>query len=241
MSATETEKNTDSKKQQVESMFNSIAPKYDFLNHFLSMGIDHLWRKKTIKQLKSLKPKTMLDVATGTGDLAICALKNLNPDKITGIDISEQMLEFGKKKLIERRLNDKINLLQADSENIPFEDNSFNAITVGFGVRNFENLEKGLKEMRRVLTPGGKVAILEFSKPRKFPIKQLYNFYFKYILPTIGKIVSKDNRAYTYLPESVSKFPDREDFIAVLNNCGYQNARFISLSFGIASIYIAEK
>ena len=233
--------NKESKKEQVESMFNSIAPRYDFLNHFLSMGIDHLWRKKTIKQLKSLNPKTILDVASGTGDLAICALKNLNPEKITGIDISEQMLEFGRKKLIERKLNDRITLIQADSENIPFEDNSFNAITVGFGVRNYENLEKGLIEMRRVLTPGGMVAILEFSKPRNFPIKQIYNFYFKYILPFIGKIVSKDNRAYTYLPESVSKFPDREEFIKVLKSCGYQNSRYISLSFGIASIYIAEK
>ncbi len=216
------------KKEQVATMFNNISKKYDFLNHFLSMGIDIIWRKKAIRLLKDKQPKQILDIATGTGDFAIAALK-LNPTKVTGIDISEGML------------NDKIELQLGDSEKLQFNNNTFDAYTVGFGVRNFENLEKGLTEMLRVLKPNGTAIILEFSKPKKFPIKQIYNFYFNKILPGIGKLVSKDSSAYTYLPESVDAFPDGEDFIKILNKIGYKDAKAIPLMFGIASIYKATK
>ncbi|MFM7022677.1 MAG: bifunctional demethylmenaquinone methyltransferase/2-methoxy-6-polyprenyl-1,4-benzoquinol methylase UbiE [Flavobacteriales bacterium] len=229
-----------SKKEQVATMFNNIAGKYDFLNHFLSLGIDVLWRKKAIRLLKSGQPKNILDIATGTGDFAIAALK-LNPVKVTGVDISEGMVEVGKIKVKKRKLDDKVELRSGDSENLPFADNTFDAITVGFGVRNFENLKKGLSEMNRVLKPGGQVAVLEFSKPAKFPVKQLYNFYFKRIVPLIGKIMSKDSSAYTYLPESVQAFPDGEKFTAVLKEVGFNNAVIHPLTFGIATIYIATK
>jgi demethylmenaquinone methyltransferase / 2-methoxy-6-polyprenyl-1,4-benzoquinol methylase len=228
------------KKEQVATMFNNIAHKYDFLNHVLSLGIDIVWRKKAIKLLKKENPKQMLDIATGTGDFAIEALA-LNPDKIIGIDISEGMLEFGRKKMISKNFQDKIELMSGDSENIPFENNRFDAITVAFGVRNFENLEKGLLEMNRVLKPGGTAVVLEFSKPKSFPIKQLYNFYFTQILPGIGKIVSKDNAAYTYLPESVNAFPDGKDFLKIYSKCGFKDVKHISLMFGIASIYTGKK
>lgn len=229
-----------SKKEQVATMFNNISKKYDFLNHFLSMGIDIVWRKKAIRLLKDKQPKQMLDIATGTGDFAIAALK-LNPTKVTGIDISEGMLNVGKEKIKAKGLSNKIELQLGDSENLKFDDETFDAYTVGFGVRNFENLEKGLTEMLRVLKPNGTAIILEFSKPKKFPIKQIYNFYFNKILPSIGKIVSKDNAAYTYLPESVDAFPDGKDFIIILNKIGYREAKAIPLMFGIASIYKATK
>lgn len=228
------------KKAQVALMFNNIARKYDFLNHVLSMGIDKLWRKKAVKLLKPLQPKRILDIATGTGDFALANLK-LNPDKVVGIDISTEMLAVGREKIAKKNLSDKIELFEGDSENIQFEDNSFDAITVAFGVRNFENLEKGLKEMNRVVRPGGKVVILEFSKPRNFPIKQIYNFYFFRILPFWGKMVSKDSSAYTYLPESVDAFPDGTDFLKIYNECGFIDTKQIKLSFGIASIYIGTK
>ena len=188
-------------------MFNNISHRYDFLNHFLSMGIDKGWRKKAIRLLGPLQPKLMLDVATGTGDFAIQALV-LNPQKVIGVDISEGMLDVGRKKLRERNLNEKVELLKGDSENLQFEENKFDAVTVGFGVRNFENLEKGLAEIRRVLKPGGVLVVLEFSRPKTFPFRQLYNFYFKAILPKLGRLISKDKSAYTYLPESVEAFPD---------------------------------
>jgi len=228
------------KKDQVREMFNNIAPRYDFLNHFLSMGIDILWRKKAIKILSRKNPKNILDIATGTGDFAIEALK-LHPEKVTGIDISEGMLEIGRTKIKKKGLENKIELIRADSENLPFADNQFDGITAGFGVRNFENLEKGLADMYRVLKPEGQVVILEFSKPKKFPVKQLYAFYFRFILPLIGKIVSKDNCAYTYLPESVQAFPDGEDFLNILTKVGFKNCRCQLLSGGIASIYSAVK
>lgn len=231
---------TDSKKEQVAEMFNNISGNYDFLNHFLSVGIDILWRKKAIRLLKDVKPDTVLDVATGTGDFAIEAL-NLEPTKITGIDISKGMLDMGKIKMKDRGFDSKIEMLLGDSENLPFEDKSFDAITVGFGVRNFENLEKGLSEMHRVLSEKGKVAVLEFSKPKKFPIKQLYNFYFLKVLPGIGKLISKDARAYTYLPESVKVFPDGDDFVTIMKKCGYTDIQQHPLSFGIATIYLAKK
>ena len=228
------------KKAQVALMFNNIARKYDFLNHVLSMGIDKLWRKRAVKLLKPLQPKRILDIATGTGDFAIANLK-LNPDKVVGIDISTEMLAVGKEKIAKKNLSDKIELFEGDSENIQFEDNSFDAITVAFGVRNFENLEKGLREMNRVVRPGGKVVILEFSKPKNFPIKQIYNFYFFRILPFWGKMVSKDSSAYTYLPESVDAFPDGADFLKIYNECGFNDTKQIKLSFGIASIYLGTK
>lgn len=229
-----------SKKDQVALMFNNIARKYDFLNHFLSMGIDKLWRKKAVKLLQSIQPKQLLDIATGTGDFALACLK-LNPEKVTGIDISTEMLAVGREKIAKKNLQDKIELFEGDSEDIQFEDNSFDAITVAFGVRNFQNLEKGLKEMNRVVRPGGKVVILEFSKPKKFPIKQFYNFYFFNILPLWGKMVSKDSSAYTYLPESVGAFPDDENFLEIYKSCGFEDTEQVKLSFGIASIYIGTK
>lgn len=229
-----------SKKEEVAEMFNNIAANYDLLNHVLSMGIDVLWRKKAVKLLAPLQPKTMLDVATGTGDFAIQCLA-LNPDQIIGLDISKEMLEVGKTKISKKGKSKVIEMVLGDSENIPYEDNYFDAITVAFGVRNFEHLEKGLAEMLRVLKPGGKVAIIEFSKPTAFPIKQLYMFYFKNVLPTIGKLVSKDHRAYTYLPESVEAFPYGQTFINIMNKVGYNESLSIPLSFGIASIYTGSK
>ena len=221
-------------------MFDNIAHKYDFLNHFLSMGIDKLWRKKAVKLLKSHEPKILLDIATGTGDFAIEAL-TLNPKKIYGVDISTGMLEVGKSKIKKKGFDKIIELQEGDSESIMFEDNFFDAVTVAFGVRNFENLELGLSEMYRVIKKDGKAVILEFSKPTKFPIKQLYKFYFSSILPLWGKMFSKDNSAYTYLPESVDAFPYGTEFIDILKKIGYKNIYSKTVSFGIATIYIGDK
>jgi demethylmenaquinone methyltransferase/2-methoxy-6-polyprenyl-1,4-benzoquinol methylase len=229
----------ESKKIQVEQMFDSISNKYDFLNHTLSLGIDKIWRRKTIDSLKAIHPKKILDVATGTGDLAIEALR-LNPDKIVGIDISEGMLAFGREKLKKSGINNIV-LERGDSENINYGDNEFDAVMVAFGVRNFENLSKGLSEMRRVLRKDGKVAILEFSNPTSFPIKQIYNFYFNSILPTIGKLFSKNNKAYTYLPQSVSAFPDDRNFLNIMTQCGYLNGQQKRFMFGICTLYTANK
>ena len=231
---------TSGKKEQVARMFDNISGRYDFLNHFLSLGIDIQWRRKAIRLLKPLQPKVILDVATGTGDFAVEALR-LNPDKIIGIDISEGMLDVGRKKIKERNLDSKIELRSGDSENLPFEENKFDAVIVAFGVRNFENLEKGLGEMLRVLRPGGKVVILEFSKPSAFPMKQLYQFYFRFILPTLGRMISKDRSAYTYLPESVQAFPDGVQFLQLLNKTGYKNTTCKPLTFGISSLYSGTK
>lgn len=229
-----------SKKQQVEEMFNSIAPRYDFLNRFLSLGIDRGWRKKAIRSLKDIEPKYILDVATGTADLAIEALK-LNPVKVTGVDISSLMLKVGDDKIKAKNLTHKIELVKGDSEHLLFADNSFDAITVAFGVRNFEHLQKGIDEMYRVLKPGGKIAVLEFSKPKSFPFKQIYNFYFSAILPTWGGLISKNKSAYTYLPESVQHFPEGTEFIAYLNRAGFKEAKSNTLTFGICSLYTALK
>lgn len=228
------------KKVQVARMFDSISRNYDFLNHFLSLGIDKGWRRKAIKLLRPIHPKQMLDVATGTGDFAIEALR-LNPDQITGVDISEGMLEIGRKKILKKGLGDKIELLKGDSENLPFGENNFDAVIVAFGVRNFENLEKGLQEILRVMRPGAMLVVLEFSKPRRFPFKQLYSIYFKFILPRIGRVVSKDKAAYTYLPESVEAFPDGAGFENILAKVGFKNTTCVSLTFGISSIYTARK
>lgn len=229
-----------SKKEEVAEMFNNIAVKYDFLNHFLSLGIDHIWRYKAINQLKELKPKRILDLATGTGDFAIAALR-LQPEQIIGMDISSGMLEVGKQKMIKKKFNHIIDMRLGDSENLPFEDNYFDGLTVGFGVRNYENLEKGLSEMLRVVRPGGKVIILEFSKPKKFPIKQAFGFYSKYFIPFFGKRISKDEKAYAYLPESVAAFPEGIDFENVLKKLNYQNVESQLVSGGIATIYSGTK
>ncbi len=221
-------------------MFDSISHRYDFLNHLLSLGIDKGWRKKAVNLLKPLQPKILLDVATGTGDFAIQALA-LNPDKIIGIDISEGMLEMGRKKLGRLKVEDKIELRTGDSENLVFEGNKFDAVTVAFGVRNFENLEKGLMEIHRVMRPGAMLVILEFSRPRQFPFRQIYNFYFKTILPKIGRLISKDKSAYTYLPESVEAFPDGDAFQNILKKIGFKDTTCRPLTFGVSSIYSALK
>ncbi len=238
------------KKQQIAKMFDSIAGSYDFLNHFLSLGIDIYWRKKAIGVLSfhlrggRIKIRggriKILDVATGTADFAIEAAK-LNPEKIIGIDISRKMLNIGREKVKKSGLENKIELILGDSEKLPFKENSFDAITVGFGVRNFENLEKGLREMHRVLKNTGIVVILEFSKPQAFLIKSIFNFYFKNILPFVGKLVSKDKTAYTYLPQSVQKFPDGKDFLTILEKTGFYDVRQTELTFGVASIYVGKK
>ncbi len=221
-------------------MFDNIAHRYDFLNHFLSVGIDRWWRKVAIQGLKPYAPKQILDVATGTGDFAFEALKRLNPDQVTGVDISEGMLKLARVKGEERHVKN-ITFHKGDSENLAFEDNTFDAVTVAFGVRNFENLEKGLKEIFRVLKPGGRLVILEFSKPSVFPVKQFYQFYFRYILPLTGKLISKDATAYTYLPESVNAFPEGKNFVNILTNTGYKECKNRALTFGICSLYTASR
>jgi len=230
-----------SKKEQIATMFDDIAHRYDFLNHFMSLGIDIIWRKKALGYLKSLQPKLMLDVATGTGDFAIMAERRLRPDKIVGIDISEGMLAHGREKIEKLGLSNKITLQSGDSETISFPDKTFDAITVAFGVRNFEHLEKGLSDMLRVLKPGGKLVILEFSNPTVFPIKQLYNLYFRYITPLLGKWIAKSQAAYSYLPESVKAFPQGEAMRTILTNTGFQAVTCKTLTFGICSIYCATR
>lgn len=229
-----------SKKQEVAEMFNSISKRYDFLNHFLSLGIDKIWRKKAVKELGTVDPKRILDLATGTGDFAIASLK-LKPEKIVGMDISEGMLEVGRDKMKKKGYDNIIEMKLGDSEDLPFEDNYFDGLTVGFGVRNYGDLEKGLSEMLRVLRPGGKAVILEFSKPKKFPIKQSFAFYSKYIIPFLGKTISKDAKAYTYLPESVAAFPEGKEFENILSKVGYKKIKSRLVSGGIATIYSGVK
>lgn len=228
------------KKQQVAQMFNNIAHRYDFLNRSLSMGIDVIWRRKMIGQLRAKQPKVILDVATGTGDVALEAM-SLRPERIVGIDISTGMLELGRQKVAGRGLSHIIEMMEGDSENLPFEDSTFDAVTVAFGVRNFENLNKGLKEINRVLRKDGKLVVLEFSQPRSFPVKQLYWFYFNNILPVFGKLLSKDDAAYTYLPESVKVFPDGDAFLDELRGAGFTTTFKRPLTFGIATIYTGVK
>jgi demethylmenaquinone methyltransferase/2-methoxy-6-polyprenyl-1,4-benzoquinol methylase len=230
-----------SKKEQVSRMFDGIAPYYDFLNRLLSLGIDTIWRKRAIDQLKDRKPQYILDVATGTADVALEMARRLKPEKITGLDIAPQMLDIGREKVRKKGLESVIELIVGDSENLPFEDNTFDALTVAFGVRNFEHLERGLQEMYRVLKPDGKLVVLEFSKPRVFPFKQLYDFYFRNILPAVGRFTSKDPRAYRYLYESVQAFPDREQFTNILSKTGYKSNQCIPLTLGICSIYTGVK
>lgn len=230
-----------SKKQQVAAMFDDIAFKYDFLNRFLSVGIDIGWRKKAINQLKELKPQTILDVATGTADVALLTYKMLKPQKIIGIDISEGMLQLGCKKIEEQNLQPHITLQLGDSEKINFNDNSFDAITVAFGVRNFENLEKGLNEMLRVLKPNGKLVILEFSKPKQTAFKGIYKLYMNTIAPGFGKMFAKNKEAYQYLNGSIQAFPEGNNLLAIMKNIGYKNTYLKTLSLGICTIYCGTK
>jgi demethylmenaquinone methyltransferase/2-methoxy-6-polyprenyl-1,4-benzoquinol methylase len=231
----------ESKKDKVKSMFDSIAWRYDFLNHFLSFGIDNLWRRKAIRIIgRSYKPRYILDVATGTGDLAIASLK-LNPDKVTAIDISGNMLEIGRKKIGRKGLSGKIDLLYGDSENISFESDRFDIAMVAFGVRNFSDPLKGLTEMKRVIRDGGMVMVLEFSRPQSFPFRHLYYFYFHNILPLFGRFFSRDRHAYRYLPDSVMRFPDNEDFVNLMKKAGLTEVRQLKLTGGIASIYTGMK
>ena len=230
-----------SKKQQVASMFDNIAFRYDFLNRFLSAGTDIRWRKKAISQLNEVQPKSLLDVATGTADMAIMASHLLKTEKVTGIDISDGMLEVGRKKLEKLGLSGHIELLNGDSETIKFENNTFDAVTVAFGVRNFQNLEKGLSEILRVLKPGGKLVVLEFSRPKAIGISQLYNIYMKLVAPNMGKLFSKNRNAYQYLDESIKKFPEGKNFTQILDNLGYTNTYCKPLSLGICSIYCGIK
>jgi len=228
-----------SKKIQVSEMFDNISNSYDFLNHSLSLGMDNVWRKIAIKKLTN-NPKIILDIATGTGDFAVSAAKYTDA-KITGVDISQGMLNVGIEKIKKKNLNNRISLQLADSESLPFNDNTFDAITAGFGVRNFEDLNKGLSEMNRVLNKDGILVILEPSTPKYFPLKQFYKLYFHYVLPTIGEWISKDKSAYSYLPESVDAFPSGEKFIVELKNVGFRDCKHIPLTFGIVSLYIAIK
>ena len=228
------------KREKVAAMFDSIASRYDLLNHVLSGGTDRRWRKKVINMLVAQSPKKILDIATGTGDLAIEAVR-LNPEKIVGIDISDGMLAIGREKIRKLNLDRLITLQYADSTALPFENDSFDAVTVAFGVRNFDNLEKGLREMLRVVKPGGQVIILEFSQPVKFPVKQLYGFYSRKILPVIGQLLSKQKAAYEYLPESVEAFPHGKAFLEIMSSIGYRDNKVTPLTFGIASIYAGRK
>jgi len=233
--------NTDAgKKSEVQAMFDSIASNYDFLNHFLSFGIDIIWRKRLIRELKKSNPTSVVDIATGTADLALMAVKKGIP-RVTGIDLSEKMIEVGNEKILKKSLQEKIKLITGDAEALPFSNNSFDAAMVAFGVRNFENLGKGLQDISRVLKPGGSLFILEFSRPERFPIKQLYHFYSFNILPLIGRVVSRDSRAYTYLPESINEFPFGNLMKGIMEENGFSQCRFIPLSFQIATIYIGIK
>jgi demethylmenaquinone methyltransferase/2-methoxy-6-polyprenyl-1,4-benzoquinol methylase len=228
------------KKEQVEQMFDNIAPTYDFLNHFLSLGIDRIWRRKAVDSIAPIAPQTILDLATGTGDFAIESLR-LKPARIIAGDIADLMMNVGRAKALKLKASHILQFQRVDSENMPFPDNKFDAITVGFGVRNFEDLEQGLREMHRVLRPGGRVAILEVSRPKHFPMRQVYSIYFQYIVPFIGRIFSSDIRAYTYLPESVRVFPEGQDFINILNRVGFTQTKYQPLTFGICAFYTCEK
>ncbi|GHT76201.1 demethylmenaquinone methyltransferase [Bacteroidia bacterium] len=228
------------KSVQVEEMFNEIAPKYDLLNRMLSLGIDRFWRKKGIRALQSLAPKKILDVATGTGDLALEACRMLQPDEIRGIDISEQMMNVGKEKVSRARLSEKIRFERQNCDDLQLPDNSFDAAMVAFGVRNFEDLDKGLQEILRILQPGGKLMILELSTPEHFPLKQGYRIYSK-LIPLIGKWLSKSNAAYHYLPKSIEAFPQNKTMTSILEKNGFVAVEYHPLTFGICTMYLGSK
>ena len=229
------------KKEQVSEMFNAIARRYDLMNRFLSMGIDKNWRKKAIKQFEEDQPKLLLDVATGTGDMAIRAAKLLRPEKITGIDISEKMLEIGRKKIDSEGLTTKIELISGDSEAIKFPDNTFDGVMVAFGVRNFEDLYQGLKEILRVMKPGSRLVVLEFSKPATRWIRKVYHWYMGKLAPAIANLFRQNKKAYQYLNESSMAFPERQQFVAILKGIGYSDTFFKPLSLGICCIYCGRK
>ncbi|MGM0464484.1 MAG: bifunctional demethylmenaquinone methyltransferase/2-methoxy-6-polyprenyl-1,4-benzoquinol methylase UbiE [Bacteroidota bacterium] len=225
------------KKEEVRSMFDSIAWRYDFLNHLLSFGIDIIWRRKAVNEISArIKPDRILDIATGTCDLAIESLR-LNPVSVTAIDMSQRMLEEARKKIYRKKLNEKIELMVGDSENLPFENDSFDAAMVAFGIRNFEDPDKGLTEMNRVLRKGGVAMILEFSRPEKFPFKNIYGLYFRRILPFFGSLFSKDKAAYNYLPDSVSKFPEGKEFMKMMENAGFAELKQRRMTGGVVTIY----
>lgn len=232
---------TSSKVNQVEEMFDEIAPRYDFLNHTLSLGLDKGWRKKGIESLRSIFPKKILDVATGTGDLALLAYQSLEPEKIIAVDISEGMMNVAREKVEKLNLSDKIEFEWQDSTQLKIEDNFFDAAMVAFGIRNFENLDKGLQEILRVLRPGGKLMILELSTPECFPLKQGYQVYSKFIIPNIGRLVSGKKSAYTYLPKSISVFPQNKVLKEIMAKNGYVNPSYKKLSMGICTLYLGEK
>jgi demethylmenaquinone methyltransferase / 2-methoxy-6-polyprenyl-1,4-benzoquinol methylase len=229
------------KTAQIAEMFDNVAPTYDLLNRALSLRIDVLWRRFAIRQLAADQPQNVLDIATGTGDVALECYKQLKPNKIIGLDLSANMLGFGREKIAKAGLTDTIDMVQGDCEHLPFADSSFDAITVAYGVRNFENLQNGLREMQRVLQANKKLVVIEFSRPKIFPVKQLFNLYFRYILPAIGRLASKDARAYDYLYESAQAFPDGNDFLEELKKAGFRNTKWHPLTFGICSVYVAEK
>jgi demethylmenaquinone methyltransferase/2-methoxy-6-polyprenyl-1,4-benzoquinol methylase len=229
-----------SKKEQVAQMFDNISGHYDLLNRVLSLGIDQFWRKTALKYLKKEKPNLILDVATGTADFAIAGLQT-GAQKVIGVDIAEKMLEIGRQKIKVKKIDSQIELLKGDSEALNFADQTFDAATVAFGVRNFENLEKGLSEICRVLKPNALLVILEFSKPKTFPFKQGYWFYSSYILPLVGRMISSDRSAYNYLPESVKAFPERSALCQIISNCGFSSVNYKPLTFGVCCIYLARK
>ena len=228
------------KKPHIERMFDSIAPRYDLLNRILSGGIDQRWRRIVMKEILEVGPGRVLDVATGTADLALMAAR-MGVPKVVGVDISNEMLEVGRRKVEKGKLSDRVDLQNGDAEKLPFSDRQFDAATVAFGVRNFEDLGEGLRQIHRVLRPGGKLVVLEFSRPKAFPIKQLYAFYGRFILPSIGKMISGDSGAYTYLPESIAVFPEGEAFLGWMKKAGFEQRRARRLTFGIASMYVGVR
>lgn len=230
-----------SKKEQVAEMFNAISPKYDALNRILSVGIDQIWRSKTVREIRATGATQILDVATGTADLAVALADRIPGAQVVGVDISAGMLDVGRQKVRARRKDDRVRLDLGDGEQLPYADGQFGAVTVAFGVRNFEDLEQGLRDMHRVLASGGTLAVLEFSQPTSWPFRPLYLFYFKNVLPRIGRLISKDASAYTYLPDSVEAFPYGEAFAAKLLDAGFRSVRIRPLTLGIASLYVATK
>jgi len=229
------------KAEDVEAMFDAIAPRYDLLNRVLSFGIDIWWRKRAVAMLKDENPRRILDVATGTADLALEAQQTLQAEKVIGVDISEEMLAVGREKIVRRGMQDQVVLQTGDAQKLPFSDNQFDAALVAFGVRNFEDLTAGLTDIRRVLRPGGSLVVLEFSQPHIFPIKQFYQFYSRYILPRVGRLISQNEGAYQYLPDSVAAFPSGPDFLGRMRQVGYTDLEWKPLTFGIASLYYGRK
>jgi demethylmenaquinone methyltransferase/2-methoxy-6-polyprenyl-1,4-benzoquinol methylase len=232
---------SEGKKDQIRNMFDNISGNYDRLNQMLSLGIERIWKKKLVNAIKETHPKKILDIATGTADIAVLQAERIPNASIIGLDLAPKMIEYASEKVRKKNLQDRIELVVGDSENLQYDDNSFDAVSISFGVRNFENLEKGLSEINRVIKKGGKIFVLEFSKPTIFPYKQLFNFYFGNILPRIGSWISKDKSAYTYLFESVQSFPDYEKFTDVLERCGFKNCKWKAFTLGICCLYIGEK